>query len=275
MLTDDDVARAADALVQARRSRTPVAPLRETYDGLDLDGAYAVQQAAAQRRRDEEGDTVVGHKVGLTSAAMQQMLGVDQPDFGHLWAADLVDDADPDGDGPTPTLDPTRWVAPRVEPEMAFVLAEPLKGPGVTVDDVLAATREIRPSLEVIDSRVRDWDIRLVDTVADEASGAGAVLGGPARPPADVDLTAGEVRLFVDGEVVETGRGDAVLGHPAAAVAWLANTLAERGVALEAGHLVLPGSCTRAVPVTPGSTVRAEFDGLGHDGPGVVEVRFT
>ena len=274
MLGEQDVARAADSLVRARRERVAVAPLRETYDGLDLDGAYAVQQAAAQRRRDEEGDRVVGHKVGLTSAAMQQMLGVDQPDFGHLWASDLVEDASPDAR--VPELAADRWVAPRVEPEVAFVLADALKGPGVTVDDVLAATRHVVASLEVIDSRVRDWDIRLVDTVADEASGGGAVLGTPAVVVDDVDLPAVEVRLLIDGEVVETGRGDAVLGHPAEAVAWLANTLGERGVALEAGHLVLPGSCTRAVPVRPGQTVRAEFAGLGAgDGPGVVEVRFT
>ena len=275
MLDEDDVARAAGSLVRARRERAAVAPLRETYEGLDLDGAYAVQQEAARLRRDEEGDRVVGHKVGLTSAAMQQMLGVDQPDFGHLWASDLVQESSPDA--VVGELAADRWVAPRVEPEIAFVLADALQGPGVSVDDVLAATRHVVASLEVIDSRVRDWDIRLVDTVADEASGGGAVLGGPELPVADVDLPAVEVRLLVDGEVVETGRGDAVLGHPAEAVAWLANTLGERGVALEAGHLVLPGSCTRAVPVRSGQTVRAEFEGLGGpDGrPGAVEVRFT
>ena len=269
MLAEAQVRQAAASLVVARRERRPVPPLHETYPGLDVDGAYAVQSTAAGVREQEEGDEVVGHKVGLTSRAMQEMLGVDTPDFGRLWASETVRDADPTS-GATPVLDAGRYVAPRIEPEIAFVLSRRLSGPGVTVADVLAATDHVVASLEVIDSRVVDWRIALVDTVADEASGAGAVLGGPPRAPGEVDLPAVEVALSVDGQVVETGRGDAVLGHPAAAVAWLANTLGERGVALEAGHLVLPGSCTRAVPVAAGSTVRADFRGLG-----AVEVRFS
>lgn len=204
--------------------------------------------------------------VGLTSLAMQQMLGVDSPDYGHLFADMAVANGD--------SIPAGRFVAPRAEPEVAFVLKRPLSGPGLSVDDVLAATDYVVPALELIDSRIESWQIGLVDTIADNASSAGFVLGEP-RTPADAHgladvLGDAAVALVVDGESVEKGSTQAVLGHPALAVAWLAETLSSHGVSLEPGHVVLPGSCTRAVDVRAGSVVRAEFVGLGE-----VEVSFT
>ncbi len=154
-------------------------------------------------------------------------------------------------------------VAPRIEPEISFVLGRPLRGPAVTVTDVLAATEFVVPALEVVDSRIKDWQITIIDTIADNASSARVVVGGNRTSLAEIDPRAIGVRLSAGGEVVETGASDAVLGNPARAVAWLANTLAPYDRGLEPGDLVMPGSCTRAIPLVPGTTVRADFDVLG------------
>jgi 2-keto-4-pentenoate hydratase len=248
----------AAALAVAERDRVPIAPLSRTWPGLTVDDAYEIQRFNVAHRV-TAGERVVGHKVGLTSRAMQEMLGVDEPDFGHLLAGMVVE-------GQT---EATRYIAPRAEIEIAFVLGSPLKGPGVTAEDVLAATDHLRAAIEIIDSRVADWKIALVDTVADNASSAGVVLGERRVAPAGLDLAALEGRTHLNGEIVERGPGAAVLGNPAVAVAWLANTLGARGVALEAGHIVLPGACARAVTVRPGDLVTADFDVLGR-----VEVMF-
>ena len=188
------------------------------------------------------------------------MIGVDEPDYGCLYA-DRVHDS-----GVAIAADDL--IAPRVEPEIAFVLAEPLSGPGVSAEDVLAATTYVVPSIEVIDSRIADWRITLVDTIADNASCARVVLGDRRTAVGDVALAAAMVELRVNGEAVEHGSGAAVLGHPAKAVAWLANALAGHGVTLEAGHVLMPGSLTAAVPFAQGDHVVADFGPLG-----TVEVR--
>ncbi|WP_369254854.1 2-keto-4-pentenoate hydratase [Streptomyces sp. R35] len=253
-LTAEQRAEAARLLRHAEHRAAPIDPLSTLLPGLDLADAYAVQQDNIARRL-ADGASVVGHKVGLTAAAMQQLLGVDEPDFGHL-TDDMVH-----RDGATVLA--SRYCRPRVEPEICFRLAEPLHGPGITVDDVLDATESVAPALEIVDSRIRDWRITLLDTVADNASSAGLVCGAW-TPLADVpDLATVAVDLLVDGERVASGSGREVLGHPAATVAWLANTLAAFGTALEPGQLVLPGAMTTAPFVSAGQKIEARFGALG------------
>ncbi|MGX1566202.1 2-keto-4-pentenoate hydratase [Streptomyces sp. NPDC055506] len=253
-LTAPQRARARRLLREAERSATPIDPLSELLPGLDTADAYAVQQGNIAERL-AAGATVVGHKVGLTSAAMQKLLGVGEPDFGHLLDDMVHRDGGAVGAG--------RYCAPRVEPEICFRLAAPLRGPGVTVAEVLAATEAVAPALEIVDSRIRDWRITLADTVADNASSAGLVVGAWTPLAEAPDLPAVLVDLLVDGERVASGSGREVLGHPAAAVAWLADTLSAFDITLEPGHVVLPGAMTTAPFVTAGQKVEARFSGLG------------
>ncbi|MEU4616399.1 2-keto-4-pentenoate hydratase [Streptomyces umbrinus] len=253
-LTGPQHEEACRLLREAERRVAPIDPLSDLLPGLEVADAYAVQQGNIARRL-SAGATVVGHKVGLTAAAMQQLFGVDEPDFGHL----LDDMVHRDGG----TVPAPRYCQPRIEPEICFRLARPLRGPDVTVEDVLEATEAVAPALEIVDSRIRDWKITLADTVADNASAAGLVCG-PWTPLADApDLATITAELLVDGEIVATGSGKEVLGHPAAAVAWLANTLAAFGTALEPGHVVLPGTMTTAPFVSAGQRIEARFSALG------------
>ncbi|GAB2985303.1 2-keto-4-pentenoate hydratase [Amycolatopsis acidiphila] len=245
---------AVRALLGAYQSGVPVDPLTDQYDGLDVDDAYAIQVSQVQRWQ-ADGAVVKGHKVGLSSAAMQRQLGVDQPDFGHLTDRMFHLESQP--------IDPSAFVAPKVEPEIAFVLGKPLAGPGVTVAEAVAAVEFVTPALEIIDSRIRDWKIKLVDTIADNASSAGVVLGSTATPLSQVNVRLVGGVLYHNGELVGTGAGGAVLGSPLNALVWLTNTLGARGVTLQAGHVVLPGSITAAVPVAAGDVATATFAGLG------------
>jgi 2-keto-4-pentenoate hydratase len=246
--------RVADELAAAERDRAPIDPLPPRYPGIDVADAYRVALRNVERRI-AAGARVVGHKVGLSSPVMQQMMGVDRPDYGHL-----LDDMAFDETRPI-ALD--RFCRPRVEVEIAFGLADALPGAGCTEADVLAAVAWVAPALEIIDSRIRDWRIGIVDTIADNASSAGFVLGAARVSPARLDLRTIEAVLRRDGVELGRGRSDAVLGNPLTAVAWLARTVAEFGVELRAGHVVLPGSCTRAVDLVPGASYRADFAGLG------------
>ncbi|MDP9101715.1 MAG: 2-keto-4-pentenoate hydratase [Actinomycetota bacterium] len=247
----------AALLADAERTRTPVPPLTTSHPGIDVVDAYEIQLVNI-RRRLADGAVVRGHKVGLSSLAMQQMMGVDEPDYGHL-----LDDMVLTQDVPVAA---GRFIAPRVEVEVGFVLGDDLPGEGCTVADVLRCTDYVVPAIELIDSRIADWKIGLADTVADNASSAGLVLGGERRTPADIDLRGIDATLHRNGEQVAAGRSDAVLGDPAIAVAWLARTVAAFGVRLLAGHVVLPGSCTRAYDVGPGDEVVAHFAGMGSVG---------
>lgn len=247
----------ADALLLAEIGGEPIAPISKTHPELTADDAYAIQ-AINSHSREVDGTRparVVGHKIGLTSKAMQDMLGVDQPDYGVLYE-DRVHATGVE-------LDVAPLIAPRIEPELAFVLRDDLPGPNVTAADVVRSTEAIVPALEVIDSRIRDWEITLTDTIADNASCHCAVLGAERHPVAAVDLPGAAVSMSVDGEVRQQGVGAAVLGDPAEAVAWLANALAGHGVTLKAGHVVLSGSITAAEPIAPGSHVVADFGPLG------------
>jgi 2-keto-4-pentenoate hydratase len=254
MLSDAARREAADALAAAERDRSPIPPLRETWPELDVVDAYEIQLLNIRRRLDA-GTTVNGHKVGLSSNAMQEMMGVDEPDYGHL-----LSDMEVFSDRPVPA---DRYCYPRVEVEVGFVLGEDLPGEGCTEQDVVDATEAVAPAIELIDSRIADWDIRIGDTIADNASSAGYVLGPDRVKPTDVDLTSIEARLIRNGDQVAEGRSDAVLGDPLIAVAWLARKVASFGVRLEAGNVILPGSVHRAVDVRPGDDFEAVFDGLG------------
>ncbi|TIC81774.1 2-keto-4-pentenoate hydratase [Nocardioides sp. GY 10127] len=262
MASDEVRNEAAQALLEAESTGKPVPPLTETYEGLTLDDAYAIQLAQVRTRLDR-GERVRGHKVGLTSLAMQRMLGVDQPDFGHLWESMFhLEHA---------AIPASTWIAPRVEPEIAFVLKRPLAGPGVTLAEVVAAVDYVVPALEIIDSRIEDWRIGLLDTVADNASSGGVVLGSKPTRLEDVDLRLVGCVLRNRGVVQASGTGAAVLGSSISSLVWLANTVGRWGTVLEAGHVILPGSVTAAIPVAPGDTVTAQFGGP----LGGVTARFT
>jgi 2-keto-4-pentenoate hydratase len=244
---------AAD-LARAERDRVPIRPLTDANPGIDVVDAYEIQLINI-RSRVASGSRVIGHKVGLSSEAMQKMMGVDEPDYGHLLAEMQVfeDVAVPAG----------TFLYPRVEVEVGFILADDLPGEGCTEDDVLAATAAFAPSIELIDTRITDWKIKLCDTIADNASSAGWVLGSERVSPKDVDVKNIDAVLTCNGEVVAEGRSDAVLGNPVTAVAWLARKVDQFGVRLKAGDVVLPGSCTRAIDARPGDDFVATFDGLG------------
>lgn len=241
----------AGELYAAWRDVEPIDRLTADHD-LSIEDAYDVQHRFVDRRLDA-GASVVGHKIGLTSEGIQAQLGVDQPDFGRLLDSMAVE-------GPTVPTD--ELIAPRVEAEIGFRIDEPLDPP-VTALDVLGATQAVLPVLEVIDSRVRDWDIRIEDTIADNASSALFVCGGSTSAVAGRDLSLEGLKLHRNGELTDAGVGAAVLDHPARAVAWLANTLGEFDARLDAGHLVLSGSLTPAIDVSAGDVVTAEFGTLG------------
>jgi 2-keto-4-pentenoate hydratase len=254
-LTPEQVKELAHALHKAEHTLEPITPLTEQYPEMDIADAYAVQLEGIRERTEAHGGQIVGWKVGLTSKAMQQMLGVDQPDFGHLLDNMRMDEGT--------DIDCAEMIWPRVEPEIAFQLKADLKGPGVTAADVIAATEYLIPALEVIDSRVKDWKIKLCDTIADNASCGRFVLGRARTAPGALDLSLIGMNYFVDGNMVATATSGAVLGNPAEAVAWLTNTLAPYGHYLHAGQVIMPGSLVAAVDAKPGGTIRADYDHIG------------
>ena len=251
----------AAELWDADRTAVPIPPLTERHPDLVLDDAYAIQTVNVDRRV-AEGRRVVGRKVGLTSRPMQQLLGVDEPDFGVLLDTMVVEEGD--------AISVGELMQPRIEAEIGFVLERDLDGPGVTTASALRAIAGAMPTLEIVDSRVRDWKIKLVDTVADNASSGLLVMGGRLTPVDRVDLRLVGVVVSRNGEVLHTGAGAAVLGNPARCVAWLANKLGAFGAGLREGDVVLPGSPHAMVGVAPGDVFRAEFAHLG-----AVTVRFS
>ncbi|MBH0778500.1 2-keto-4-pentenoate hydratase [Nocardia bovistercoris] len=261
MLSDAVRTELADELALAEQDRVAVDKLVDRYPDIDVVDAYEIQLLNI-RRRLADGATVIGHKVGLSSKAMQQMMGVDEPDYGHLLADMQVSEEVP--------VDTGRYLLPRVEVEVGFVLGADLPGEECTEADVLASTVAYAPAIELIDSRIKDWNIGLCDTISDNASSAGWVLGRERVAPKDIDIKGIDAVLTRNGEVVAEGRSDAVLGDPVIAVAWLARKVASFGVRLKAGDIVLPGSCTRAIDARPGDAFHAEFAGLGS-----VRLQFT
>jgi 2-keto-4-pentenoate hydratase len=244
----------ADALLGAYASGKPVDPPTERHPGLTAPDAYEIQLIQV-RRWTADGARVKGHKVGLTSVAMQRQLGVHQPVYGHLLDRMFWLEHEP--------VPMARFLQPRVEPEIAFVLRAPLRGPGVTVADAVAAVGCVLPALELVDSRIRDWKIGLADIVADNAASGGVVLGSAPAALSGTDLRLVGCNLFHNGTLAGTGAGGAVLGSPLNSLVWLANTVGAGGVELLAGHVILPGSITASIPVRGGDTVTATFAGLG------------
>ena len=252
---NDPAVTTARALDEAERTRAALPPLTQTQPGLSVRDAYAIQQAWLRSKLADGSRRLVGRKIGLTAKAMQDQLGVTEPDFGFLLDAMLVDSGG--------AIRREELLQPRVEPEIAFFLARDLRGPGVSAEAVLAATRGVATALEVVDSRIADWRIKLQDTIADNGSSARAVVGAEVPLAGLGDLAAIEVTLTRNGEPVGHGTGAAVLGHPAAAVAWLANALAPFEHGLLAGQVVLPGAMCASVFAAAGDTFEAVFPGLG------------
>jgi 2-oxopent-4-enoate hydratase len=251
---EETLAALAASLREAEQSRQPIGPLTESHPELTVADAYRIQQLNVHHRK-AAGGLVRGRKVGLTSVAMQQQLGVSEPDFGAIFADMLVEEGDPVPVG--------ELIQPRIEGEIAFVMESELQGPGVSSADALRAVAGAMPALEVIDSRVADWKIKLPDTIADNASSARLVCGGRLTAVDDLDLRLIGMTLSVNGAVAATGAGAAVLGNPIRCVAWLANKLGEFGVPLRAGDVVLAGALHAALPVAAGDSVHAEFAELG------------
>ncbi|GAA3227295.1 fumarylacetoacetate hydrolase family protein [Pseudonocardia petroleophila] len=244
----------ARALYDARRTRVPIPPFTDEDPTLGMADGYAVQRELIDLLL-ADGDRIIGHKVGLTSKPMQKMIGVDSPDHGPVLASTVYRDGD------TVPLD--RFIAPKIEAEIVFVLGERLQGPGVTVTQAHAAIAGAVAAMEIVDSRIVDWRIKLADTVADLASNGAMATSSRIVPLAGIDSRLIGMTLTRNGELIDTGAGAAALGDPVAVVAWLANVLGENGVALEPGHLVMTGALHAAVPMTAGDVFRAEFDRLG------------
>jgi 2-keto-4-pentenoate hydratase len=254
-LNPEQVKALAHTLHKSDHDRQPIAPPSDQFPEMTPADAYAVQMAGIEERMAAHGSKVAGWKIGMTSRAMQQMLNVDEPVFGHL-----MDDMRLES-GQDLTVSELIW--PRVEAEVAFILKADLRGPGVTAEQVLAATEYLAPSLEIIDTRVRDWKIKLCDTIADNASCGRFVIGAGRTPPGGLDIKLIGLNYYLNGGLVSTATSAAVLGNPADAVAWLANMLAPYGQYLQAGQVVMPGSLVAAVDARPGAHIRADFDHLG------------
>ncbi|MCL6437996.1 MAG: 2-oxopent-4-enoate hydratase [Rubrobacteraceae bacterium] len=253
---DIDTVRLARGLFEAFESGKAIPPLTGSHPELGAEGAYQIQQELV-RLHEEAGRKIVARKVGLTSKAIQQQMGVDQPDYGVIFDEFVFEN------GTALKIGSKHMVQPRLEAELAFILETELRGPNVTVAQVLANTRGVLPVFEVIDSRIEDWRIKLADTIADNASGWGLVMGEVLTSPSGIDLETVGLVIERDGEVMATGAGAAALEHPARAVAWLANTLAGYGESLPPGEPILSGSLTAAVDAVPGR-YRARFgEGLG------------
>ena len=253
-MTSTNNAAFSDALYAALRGRYTISPIVEQQASLTIDDAYAISLGFLQRRT-ADGERVVGKKIGVTSRAVQDMLGVHQPDFGFL-----TDWMHVEGDI---DVDAKALIAPRAEAEIAFILKDRLNGPGVTPADVIAATEAIAPCFEIVDSRIRDWKISIVDTVADNASCGVFVLGEARADPRAHDLPNLHVTVTKNGAPLSEGYGHAVQGDPAMAVAWLANTLGAYGVTLEAGDVILSGSVVPLEPAVKGDRFEMTLHGIG------------
>jgi 2-oxo-hept-3-ene-1,7-dioate hydratase len=253
MMSDADRNKAADILMKAEKERKQAVALTKTWPDITMDDAYAISTEVANRKI-AAGAKLIGHKVGLTSKAMQRSSQIDEPDYGHLLDYMMIADG--------ARVPHENFCLPRVEVELAFVLGKPLRGPGVSLTDVLRATEYVVPAIEIVDARLQD-PRKIFDTVSDNGAAAGIVVGGRPVGPLEVDLRWVGGIMYRNSEIEETGVAAGVLGHPALGVAWLANKLGQHGVPLEVGHLVLAGSFTRVVFARKGDTLHADFGSLG------------
>lgn len=254
------IAALAESLRAAEQSGEPRAPVRHDLPANDIDSAYAVQKAVTDHGI-ADGRRLVGRKIGLTATAVQRQLGVDQPDYGVLFADMIV--------GSGSVIARRRLMQPKIESEIAFVLGRDLDTPGLTVTDVIRATEYVQPAFEIVCSRIRDWDIDIVDTIADNASAGMMVLGGRPVRLGNVDLAACEMATLADGQLVSSGVGRACLGHPLNAVVWLAQRMQALQMPLREGDLVMSGALGPMADLGQTNHVSATFSGLG-----AVEISF-
>ena len=264
MLDDSIKHQFADELYNALRSQTAIAPLTEQAPEMSIKDAYEVSSLLLEKRVELDGEKVIGKKIGVTSSAVMTMLGVDQPDFGYLTDAMVIEE------GQSLSLS-EKMIAPRAEGEIAFVLKQDLTGPGITVSDVLRATDFVVPCFEIVDSRIRDWKIRIQDTVADNASCGYFLLGQDAVDARTLDLSTCGMVMELNGQLASTGAGAAALdASPVSCVAWLANTLGRLGTSLKAGEVILSGSLVPLQVVKPGDFMSVSIGGIGR-----TAIRFT
>jgi len=252
----DLISTLGDELYDALRQRRMLEPLTSRQPQLTIEDAYRISLHML-RQREAAGERVIGKKIGVTSKPVQDMLNVHQPDFGFLTSAMQFDD------GATVSISRDGLIQPRAEGEIAFMLKSDLQGPGVTKEDVLAATAWVAPCFEIVDSRIRDWKIKIQDTVADNASCGVFVVGQRHTDPVGLDLAGVHMQMWKNGDPAGSGYGSAVQGHPAEAVAWLANTLGAFGIPFKAGEIILSGSLAPLVPVVAGDRFTMEIEGLG------------
>ncbi|KRB81018.1 2-oxopent-4-enoate hydratase [Noviherbaspirillum sp. Root189] len=243
-----------DELYQALTTRATIEPLTNRYADMTIENAYHIQQRMIERRI-QAGEKIIGKKIGVTSAAVMNMLGVYQPDFGYMLDGMIYNEGE--------SIDIASLIQPKAEGEIAFVLKKDLMGPGISNADVLAATECVMPCFEIVDSRIRDWKIKICDTVADNASCGVFVLGDQAVDPRKVDLSLCGMVLEKNGEIIATGAGAAALGSPVNAMTWLANTMGRLGIPLKAGEVILSGALAAMFPAKAGDNFRVSIGGLG------------
>ncbi len=249
-----DFKKASEELFQAEKGAYQIGRITDQFPVMTVEDAYAIQLENVSKRI-LAGEKVIGLKVGLTSKAMQNLLGVSEPDYGHLTDKMLITEGE--------HCQLKELIQPKVEGELAFCLKRPLKGPGITIADVYNATGWVAPAIEIVDSRIKDWKIKLYDTIADNGSSAKLVLGSRMIKISDIDMRLIGMMLEKNGEVVSTGTGAEVWGNPAAAVAWLANKLSEFGIELKEGNIILSGAVTAALPAEAGDVFTVSFHGMG------------
>ncbi len=253
-MDSEQIARCGNELYSAMQDRRTIAPLTDQHAGISIDDAYHISLQMLERRL-EAGESIIGKKIGVTSKSVQSMLNVHQPDFGYLTNAMVFSDEMPISE---------RLIQPRAEGEIAFVLKKDLIGPGITNADVLAATELVMPCFEVVDSRIEDWNIKIQDTVADNAScGLFALAEASAVDPRKIDLATCGMVVSKNGNTISTGAGAAALGSPVNCVAWLANTLGQFEIGLKAGEVILSGSLVPLVPVVAGDSMSVRIGGMG------------
>lgn len=253
-LTKEQVAQVSAELIDAERSRVPIQALTERFSDVSYEDAYAIQLKTFDTYV-KGGAVIVGKKIGLTSKAMQDQMNIREPDYGMITDRMMAREGSP--------IPMSSLILPKIEPEIAFLLKQDLKGPGVNVANVMEATEGVMPAFEVIDSRYKDWKITVKDSISDNASAGIMVLGGKLTPIEEFDLRYVGLVLEKNGSLVSTAAGAAVLGNPAQSVAWLANKLIAYGITLKKGEFVMSGSLVQAVNVEAGCHLRATFDRLG------------
>lgn len=248
-----NVQKAIQALIQAEKTKTTIEPFT-SRENITTSEAYRIQLGVIDYKI-QHGAKVVGKKIGLTSKAMQEMLGVDMPDYGHLLDNMIYQEDE--------AISLSEFIQPRVEFEIGFILKEKLQGPGVTEEDVIWATDYVVPAIEMIDSRIRDWKFKFEDTVADNGSSAGAIIGKDRKTLREINLPEVKMTVYKNDALLDTAYGSAVMGNPIKAVAWLANEVGAYDIALNQGEIILAGALAKAVPMEAGDHFWAEFENLG------------